>query len=96
MARRGDVSVDERAAFVGDRVLTWSEVGRDATSAAERLRAGSGAYPLNAYVCDRSAQELGLQAGVSIDEESVWLIVQATVAVIVDVYDGEAFVALTR
>jgi hypothetical protein len=91
VARRGDRNLTT-VAYVEDRVLRWMELGPDPVGAAALLRRS--AYPLNAFVCCRSATQLKLEPGYQMGPEDQEAIVESTEAVIVSVYDAEAYVAL--
>lgn len=94
LARRGDPNLGRDVAFVGERVIRWSEMAGSSARTAALLRNGSSGYPLNAFLCRASAKQLGLEPGIEIEAEVQELIVESTQAVIVSVYDAEAFVAL--
>lgn len=94
LARRGDPNLDRGVAFVEDRVVRWSDIADDGDQAVALLRSGSSGYPLNAFVCHASAGQLRLEPGSKIDNEGQALIVESVQAVLVSVYDAEAFVAL--
>jgi hypothetical protein len=94
LARRGDPNLGCDVAFVGERVVRWSEAAGGPARAVALLRSGSSGYPLNAFLCRASAKQLGLEPGIQIDAEVQELIVESAEAVIVSVYDAEAFVAL--
>jgi hypothetical protein len=93
LGRRGDPRV-ERAAFVGDRVLRWEEVGDDVSSAATLLRKGSSGYPLNAYLCSGAAADLGLAPEVELSRVLQQRLAETVIGVIVSVWDAEAFVGV--
>ena len=92
MQRRGDPAVGLDAAFVGDRVVRWADLGVGAASAVHHLRAS--AYPLNAFACWASSAELGLEAGVSLGESQQAALVGSTCAVMTAVYDAETYLVL--
>jgi hypothetical protein len=94
LARRGDPNLGSEVAFVGDRIVRWSEMKGSSGRAVAFLRRGSSGYPLNAFVCRASAKQLRLEPGIEIDAEAQSHIVETAQAVIVSVYDAEAFVAL--
>lgn len=94
LARRGDPDLGCDVAFVGERVVRWCETADGSARAVALLRSGSSGYPLNAFLCRASVKQLGLESGIEIDAEVQELIVESVEAVIVSVYDAEAFVAL--
>jgi hypothetical protein len=94
LARRGDRNLGQDVAFVEDRVVRWSEIADHSDRAVTLLRRGSSGYPVNAFVCRGSARQLRLEPGSEIDAGRQALIVESVRAVIVSVYDAEAFVAL--
>jgi hypothetical protein len=96
LARRGDPRLDDEVAFVEDRVVRWSEIEADTSHAVALLRSGSSGYPLNAFVCHASARQLGLGPGGQIDDACQASIVESVDAVLVSVYDAEAYVALAN
>lgn len=93
LARRGDPGLQE-AAFVGDRVLRWRELGVEAKQAVRLLRSGASGYPLIAYVCRGASADVGLEAGTLLDSKKQAALVDSTVAILVTVYDAEAYLLL--
>ena len=93
VARKGDPHLG-RAAFVGTRVLRWEEVDDQAASAVTLLRRGAFGYPLNAYVCQGTATDLGLSADSQLSPVLQERIADAVLGVLVSVWDAEAFVAV--
>ena len=90
-ARRGDPNLGE-AAYVDDRVLRWSELRGDTAHSVALLR--SVAYPLNGFLCRKSASTMGLLPHKSLDKEERTAVAAATAVVIVSVYDAEAYLAI--
>jgi hypothetical protein len=80
--------------FVEDRVFRWTDLNDGALPAATLLRKGSSGYPLNAFGCWAPAEDLGLSPGHTLSVTEQLGIVDATVLVIVSLYDGEAYLAL--
>lgn len=93
LARQGDPHLGQ-AVFVGARVLRWEEVDDQATSAVTLLRRGASGYPLNAYVCQGTAPDLGLTADLELSTMQQQRLVDAVLGVLVSVWDAEAFVAV--
>jgi hypothetical protein len=93
LARRGDPNVG-RATFVADRVLRWEEVDNKARRAVSLLRRGASGYPLNAYLCQGSATDLGLTADEDLSPVRQQCLAEAVLGVIVSVWDAEALVAV--
>ncbi len=58
LARRGDPGLQGQVAFVGGRVLRWTDLSR--AKASRLLRTGASGYPLNAFVCRPDAVSLSL------------------------------------
>lgn len=93
MARQGDPHLG-RVAFVGARVLRWAEVDDQVTSAVTLLRGGASGYPLNAYVCQGTALDLGLSADLQLSPTQQERLADLVLGVLVSVWDAEAFVAV--
>jgi hypothetical protein len=94
LARRGDAVLDHDLAYVEDRVVRWVNLLGDPVDGVRLLRSGASGYPLNAYACWLSPGELGLESGRNLEERERESIVASTCAVLVSVFDGEAFVTL--
>ena len=90
LQRRGDPHVEERAAFVGDRVVHWTVVtDGDQDDVVETLRSGASGYPLNAFVCEGTPSSFGLEAGAELDSDALDKLREAVKLVIVGAYDAE-------
>ncbi len=94
-AERGDPDIDigTNISFIRDRIVHWTGLEDPAAGPLLMRRASSG-YPTNALVCRGAPAELGLEHEHDLDEADLRLIVEAMRAVVVSVYDAEAFVAL--
>lgn len=80
------------AAFIRDRVVSWSDLeagsGPDAVKAI--LNVGSG-YPRNAFVVGQSAAELGLADRQQVPEDFPGQVAKSLLAVIVSIFDDESY-----
>ena len=94
LARRGDPHLVETSCFVDDRVLHWAQLASGTDDGVRALRSGASGYPLNAYVCPRTASDLGLEAQHRLRSAELEAIVDATSAIISSVYDAEAYLAV--
>lgn len=81
-------------AFVGERVIHWTELGADADidAAVTTLHLGASGYPLNAFVTSANEAELGLLDGTDVSSDIVSTMIGSLMAVIVGAYDGVSFV----
>ncbi len=79
-------------AFVGERVLHWSNLTGGTEAAVIVLHRGSHHYPLNAFVTSASEDELGLVNSADLDCDIAGAVVRSLVAVIVAAYDAESFI----
>jgi hypothetical protein len=95
LARRGDPGLHGEFAFIGDHVIRWTSVEPGGESACHLLRQGSSGYPLNAFLCRQSASELGLSAARDLGGSEQEKLEESICAVIVSVYDAEAYVVLS-
>lgn len=84
----GDYSV------VDGRILRWADLDAPGDLLAWTLRAGSSRFPLNAFVAPVTASQAGLLPGAEVRDAVVAGIASQVVAIIVSVFDAEAYVAL--
>ena len=92
--RRGDrFAHGADVAFIDNRVVRWVDVGTSSEDAAGLLRRGATGHPLNAFVCEDSASDLGLIAEGEVGDEVLKAIVASLIAVVVGAFDTESFVA---
>ena len=94
LARRGDPDLGT-VAFAGDHVLRWAEWNGDPSPMTRLLRTGASGYPTNAFGCTRSAADLGVGVGHELGPTNLARIVQVTCALLVSVYDGEAYILMS-
>jgi hypothetical protein len=97
LALPGDPSLRDqpgRYSVVDGRILRWADLDAPAELLAWTLRAGSSRFPLNAFVLPMSASQVGLMPGAEIGDAALAAIARQVVAVIVSVFDAEAYVAL--
>lgn len=92
LARRGARDIGTRISFIDDRILHWTAV--DSPSGSLLMRRASSGYPMNALVCRGRPDALGLEHQRQLEELDLRVIVSAMRAVVVTVYDAEAFLAL--
>ena len=86
----GDYSV------VDGRILRWADLDAPGDLLAWTLRAGSSRFPLNAFVAPVTASQAGLLPRAEVQDAVVAGIASRVVAIIVSVYDAEAYVALAE
>jgi len=92
-AKRGAKDIGTTISFIGDRIVHWTGL-EDAAAGPLLMRRASAGCPTNALVCRGTPAELGLEHEHDLDEADLGRIVEAMRAVVVSVYDTEAFVAL--
>ena len=83
-----------RYSVVDGRILRWVDLGAPGDRLAWTLRAGSSRFPLNAFLLPVSASQAGLVPGAEVGDDVLAGIAGQVVAVIVSVFDAEAYVAL--
>ncbi|GAA4489684.1 hypothetical protein [Microbacterium panaciterrae] len=93
-ARTSDSGLIGDLAFVEDRVLRWAALSASDDAGIRLLHVSSG-FPLNAFVCRGTPEELGLSRRGLVDEHVRNVVVDAVVAILVSVYDGESYLLLT-
>ncbi|HEY6741703.1 MAG TPA: hypothetical protein VI110_05030 [Lapillicoccus sp.] len=81
---------------VDGRILRWADLEGAREHLSWTLRAGSSRFPLNAFVLPVSASRAGLMPGAEVGDAVVAAIARQVVAVIVSVFDAEAYVALAE
>jgi hypothetical protein len=99
LARPGDPGLGDHPghySVVGGRILRWADLDGAREQLSWTLRAGSSRFPLNAFVLPVSAARAGLMPGAEVGDEIVAAIARQVVAVIVSVFDAEAYVALAE
>ncbi len=94
LQRKQDPESALNVTFVGDRVLRWEILTEDPSKISGLLRRGSSGYPLNAYVCTSSPQDLGLAPHATIDAAGVATIVASICAFFASIYDAETYIVL--
>lgn len=79
-------------AFIGDRVIAWSDIGPGGGAAAVKEVKGVGSgYPSNAFVVTHSAAELGIFDRQQVPENFSSRVAESLLAVIVAVFDAESY-----
>jgi hypothetical protein len=99
LARPGDPGLGDHPghySVVDGRILRWADLDGAREQLSWTLRAGSSRFPLNAFVLPVSAAQAGLMPGAEVGDEIVAAIARQVVAVIVSVFDAEAYVALAE
>lgn len=99
LARPGDPGLAEHQGAYGvveGRILRWADLDGADEQLAWTLRAGSSRFPLNAFLIPVSASQAGLIRGAEVADGLVARIASQVVAVIVSVFDAEAYVALAE
>lgn len=100
LARPNDPSIvrgEIPAAFIGDRVVSWSDLtprrGAEVVTAIRRVASG---YPRNAFVVSRSAGDLGLADRQHVPEDFPSRAAKSLLAVIVSIFDDESYLVWDR
>jgi len=99
LARPGDPGLGDHPghfSVVDGRILRWADLDGAREQLSWTLRAGSSRFPLNAFVLPVSASRAGLMPGAEVGDAVVDAIARQVVAVIVSVFDAEAYVALAE
>jgi hypothetical protein len=95
LARKGDIALPRPRAFVDDRVVSWTE-REDMSDALVTLRgAWSGDY-LNAFLCRLGVSAQLLNDDKELSEADTPVIADSVLAIVVSVFDSEAFVSVSR
>jgi hypothetical protein len=85
------------SAFIGDRVIHWSDLKSGASNVAvEAISKGASGYPLNAFVSSKSAAGLGLVDREQVPEGLASAVAESLLAVIVAAFDAETFMVWSR
>lgn len=99
LARAGDPDLGGHPgaySVVDGRILRWVDLDGATEQVSWTLRAGSSRFPLNAFVIPVSASRAGLVPGAEVGDGVVAGIASQVVAVIVSVFDAEAYLALAE
>ncbi|HEX3174294.1 MAG TPA: hypothetical protein VHQ43_08760 [Solirubrobacterales bacterium] len=85
------------SAFIGDRVVSWSDLspGNGEASVKAVMAVGSG-YPRNAFVVSQSAANLGLDDRQQVPEDFPSKVAESLLAVIVAIFDAESYLIWDR
>ncbi|MEP6650818.1 MAG: hypothetical protein ABJA74_13065 [Lapillicoccus sp.] len=97
MALPGDQSLDDGNSdfsVVGGSVLRWVDLDASSDRLSWTLRAGSSRFPLNAFVVPEASSDVGLLPGEAVSADVVTAIARSVIAIIVSVFDAEAYVGL--
>lgn len=79
-------------AFVGDRVLHWSDLAPGAgICGSEAIRQGASGYPLNAFVSTEASGDLGLLDRQQVLKDVPDRVAASLWAVVVSAFDAESF-----
>jgi hypothetical protein len=98
--RLGDPALadsDIPLAFIGDRVVSWAEIGpgRGGEAVREVMYVGSG-YPRNAFLSSRTPDELQLVDRAELSTDFSERVAKSLAAVIVAIYDDESYLVWDR
>jgi hypothetical protein len=99
LARPGDPGLDDHPghySVVDGRIVRWADLDGSREHLSWTLRAGSSRFPLNAFLIPGSASRAGLRPDAEVGDAVVAAIARQVVAVIVSVFDAEAYVALAE
>lgn len=95
VVERGDPAIERwsiPSAFVGTRVVHWSDLGvRGGAAAVESINSGAFGYPLNAFVLSCSAEELGLAHREPVSKDSLIKVTQSLLGIVVSAFDATSF-----
>ncbi|AJT40902.1 hypothetical protein [Psychromicrobium lacuslunae] len=97
MASRGDSDLEEGGSlcFVNDRVLRWAALEEVSSEVTRFLQRHTTGYPTNVYFCRLDGAALGLENGKTLNPADQQRVVDAICAIVVSVYDGDAFFMLS-
>jgi hypothetical protein len=100
LRRRTDPTVAPHSistAFIGDRIVHWCELERGTgTDCVDVINKGASGYPLNAFVCKKSAADLGLVDGREAVKDFAGQVAESLLAVVVAAFDAETFLVWGR
>lgn len=100
LRRRTDPTVAPHAmstAFIGDRIVHWCDLERGTgADCADVVDRGASGYPLNAFVCGKSAADLDLVNGREVVKGFANQIAESLLAVVVAAFDAETFLVWDR
>jgi hypothetical protein len=86
------VESTQLSAFIGDRVIHWSDLKSGASDvAAKAISRGASGYPLNAFVSSKSIAELGLVDRQPVPTGLPREVANSLLAVVVAAFDAETF-----
>jgi len=97
--RKSDPSASmkgEPSAFMGDRVLHWSDLSEGSTKAMEVIAWGATGYPTNAFIVDRSSRDFGLNDRQDVPENLAQEVASSLLAIVVAAFDAESFLLWIR
>jgi hypothetical protein len=90
------VRSEDAWAFIGTRVLAWSDLEPNGASAAlEEIQGVGSGYPRNMFVSARSAAELGLADRQQVPEDFPARVERSLLAVILAIFDAESYLVWT-
>lgn len=88
---------DDPWAFIGDRVLAWSDLEPGGgVAAVEEIRGVGSGYPRNMFVSDHSADHLGLADQQQVPDQFPVQVAQSLLAVVVSIFDAESYLVWDR
>ncbi|NYE96460.1 hypothetical protein FHU41_002710 [Psychromicrobium silvestre] len=90
---RNDSSLGE-IAYLDETVIRWRSFSDSPKDLVTLMREGATGYPMVAYVSNVSSEELKIESGVTITVDQQSKISATIQAVIVTIYDAEAFLML--
>lgn len=96
VGRRGDPALSKRrapSAFIGDRVICWSDLDRPGSGAAavQTIAEAASGYPRNAFALTQTAADLGLSEGQSLPVDFAAKAAGFLAALVVSAFDDESF-----
>lgn len=85
------------SAFIGDRVVSWSDLSSGNGEAAMKAVMGVGSgYPRNAFVVSQSAADMGLDDRQQVSGDFPSKVAESLLAVIVSIFDDESYLVWDR
>jgi len=81
----------EPSAFIGERVIHWSDLSAGGPQAMEVVAWGTGGYPTNAFVLTQSSQDLGLVDRQDAPKDLAEEVAASLLAIVVAAFDAESY-----
>ena len=89
--------LDTPSAFLGNRVVHWSDLKEDcAPAAADVVKESAMGYPLNAFVMTKTSAQLGLANGRPVPDGFLEEVASSLAAIVVAAFDATSFLVWAR